>query len=62
MSYWGCEVRGCTAHPKNGDVIYRTSEKGEPFRGRCARHMEDRLDGDGRDSRDPSRSRLEFEM
>lgn len=33
-----CQHPDCLAHPRDGDAIIRTSPKGGPFRGLCARH------------------------
>ncbi len=37
-----CEIEGCEAHPANGDTVYRTSPKGEPWTGRCKAHLDAR--------------------
>lgn len=36
-----CEHFGCDRHPSKGDAIFRTSPKGEVFRGRCEEHIGD---------------------
>lgn len=36
-----CEHFGCNRHPSKGDTIFRTSPKGEAFRGRCEEHIGD---------------------
>jgi hypothetical protein len=41
---FGCDFPGCTAHPRFGDLIVRTSPKGGPFVGRCKRHLGQKLD------------------
>lgn len=34
----GCSEDGCERHPRDGHVILRSSQKGEPFRGQCQEH------------------------
>ena len=39
---WGCEEEGCDVHPDRGGAVYRTSPKGEPWRGRCKAQLDAR--------------------
>lgn len=40
----GCKQDGCTRHPSNGDLIIRTSPKGQPFEGVCEKHSDGQVD------------------
>ncbi len=42
MAEFKCEIPGCGAQPSKGDTVYRTSPKGEPWRGRCKPHLDAR--------------------
>jgi hypothetical protein len=39
-----CRQEGCARHPSNGDLIIRTSPKGQPFEGACEEHYEGQID------------------
>ena len=47
QDHFGCEL--CDAHPSKGDYIERVSPKGQPFVGRCPKHLQELIKRGPRD-------------